>query len=227
MTNKDRVVATFNKIKDMFKNKFFRLWGGLFALAILLLALNFIFSTAHTPSLQDVLSQHGNPQSGSLLVAGLLALSLLGVSLAKGYELVTRRQAIAEMLMPDDCVCTEEITENKEIEVLRKGIKELRETIEQLDSGKEALQLENSCLQDEFGYQQTQLNDLAKIEQMLRQSNIALGKECERMKAHNEELVLKINSFQFKGRKKQVNNKTTTAKRLLSTKKNKAKKSKQ
>jgi len=47
------------------------------------------------------------------------------------------------------------------------------------------------------------------------------------MPAHNEELVLKINSFQFKGRKKQVNNKTTTAKRLLSTKKNKAKKSKQ
>lgn len=225
MTNKARVVKALNKLRELFKSKFSRLWGGLFALVVLLLALHFIFSAQHSPSLQDVLTKHGDPYQGSLLVAGLLALSLLGVSLAKGYELVTRRQAIAEMIMPEECVCSEEITEDKEIEVLRKGIKELRETIEQLESGKETLELENSCLQDEFAYQETRLKDLVSIEEMLRQSNIALGKECERMKAENEELVLKLNSFQLKDKKKSRPRKIKNTK-SRTTKKVKAKKRK-
>ena len=64
--------------------------------------------------------------------------------------------------------------------------------IEQLNDNIERVLEENADLKSQIKLITNSLAELNQVEELLRKSNIALGKECERLAAENETLLLKI-----------------------------------
>lgn len=182
------------------KSRFFKLWLAVFALAIIFTSLYLFLLKRPGPSLQEVLSQHElqNTINGSFFLAGVFVLALLGLSAAKSYELVSRGQALAEIVLPEEKIDLCDLAEGREVEILRKGLKELRETIVHLGKGQEELQHQNVQLETEIDNLMAKNEAADRVETMLRKSNIVLGKEAEKLKSQNEELVLKINALGLK-----------------------------
>ncbi len=186
-----------NKITSPFRSKFGKIWLSLLVLVLLITAARYLFFNSAPPTLEDVLSQQhvresSNSKNLSLIIASLVALSLTALSLAKSYEIVKRKKACPEMILP-------EVKEEPAPVDLSKD----RE-IDELGQIKETLMMQNGELQTQLRISACEIDELKRIEQMLRKSNISLGKGCERLKAENEELVLKANTIKIAKPKKVV-----------------------
>ncbi|MEA3494134.1 MAG: hypothetical protein U9R38_07120 [Candidatus Margulisiibacteriota bacterium] len=200
-----------NKITSSFRGKSGKILLSLLVLVLLITVSRHLFFNSSPPTLEDVLSrQHAgessDPKNLSVIIASLVALSLTALSLAKSYEIVKRKKACPEMILPEvkDEPMPVDLGEDREIE--------------ELSQIKETLMLQNGELQTQLRISACEIEELKRIEQMLRKSNISLGKACERLKAENEDLVLKANTIKIAKPKKVV--KVATA-RVLRKKKTK------
>lgn len=175
-------------------------------LAVLVLAARFLILESHRPGLKDVLAQNP-PQNSfdpSLWVASMLAFSLAALSVAKGYEIFQRNRSVAVALIP------EEEEEGLAQEINPDGSTEG----EELKRIREALLLENSEYKEQVKKAHVKIEEISQVEQILRRSNIALGKECERLKAENEEFQFRINALKIKPVRKKSKRKLVKSKKL-------------
>ncbi|MFA5840410.1 MAG: hypothetical protein WC890_07160 [Candidatus Margulisiibacteriota bacterium] len=182
------------KISDF---KFFKIWVGVLLLVVVAGGIHFAFFGNNNPSLQDVLTNKPAPGSWdlSLLVASMLALSLATLSAAKGYEIVKRsKNKQAELpIAENEMDSLETITPlNLELESIKTECESYKKMHSEAMQSIHFLQEENVDLAGRIKILYSEIDEVRKLEAMLRKSNIALGKECEKVRAENEELVLKL-----------------------------------
>lgn len=175
------------KIADMMQSRFTKVWVSLLVLTLVLVGARYtFFSQPQAPSLEQVLLQenvpaHKNSQDLSMLIASLVAFSLAALSMAKGVEMVRKNHPVtAAVLAEEKPQVVVDFCKDREIE--------------ELAQIKRALMEQNSDLRNQIRRHAQDLDEIKKVEGMLRKSNISLSRECERLKAENEELVLKVNS---------------------------------
>ena len=169
-----------------------KIWFVMLVLVAAVLGLRFFLLSQGAPTLQEVLNHNrfGGAFDLSLIIASLLCLSLATLSAAKGYEIVTRSRSVAAAVLPEM------------LEASQSASEELNAEHEKLKQNEEFVRQENNELVTRLRRLSSDVEEFRRIEPMLRKSNIALGKECERLKAENEDLILKINSFNPKPEKK-------------------------
>jgi hypothetical protein len=174
------------KIGEALKSRLGRILVLLLLVAVVIVATRFLFFKPAPPSLADVLNQESKGSFDlSLIILSLVGCSLAALSLAKSYEIVRRKRPVAEAFIPK--VMEEDNSENLAEEM------ENNRQIEELMQSKRAMLDQNGELQSQLKVYSSEIDELKRIEQMLRKSNIALGKDCERIKLDNEELTLKVN----------------------------------
>lgn len=179
------------KISQGLKSRFVVIWIALLVVIVGLVAVRYLFNQT-PPTLVEVLSQDHVKKSGfswdlSLIFASLAAFSLAALSLAKGYEMVSRKK-------PVEAVCPSGV----EVGVLEKDIEGKNQEIEKLAKCNGDLQECKGELETRLKIVNCEVEELKRIEQMLRKSNISLGKECERLKSDNEELMLRANAIKIR-----------------------------
>ena len=196
-----------DKMRQILSTRFSLVWGAVLFLVLFLLGGRALSLAQISPSLTQVLTHKvGHSASTwpdfSLLVASLLAMSLATMSAAKGYELVKRNRPMANAILPEFTELprlSEEVAAIETKLTEKEGVIEsLRKHIEQLNKGKDWVHQENSGLKEKLGNLTSAGEEISRAEKMLRKSNISLSKECERLKAENEMLLLKISSLAIK-----------------------------
>jgi hypothetical protein len=157
------------------------------------------------PTLGDVLSNKMGNRSAdfSMLVASLLALSLAGITLTRGYEILKRKTSAPKAPLTQ----APPAADNSGLVVgLKSDLKELGRV-------KEWLQQENVSLKERIANLTSETDEMSRAEKMLRKSNISLSKECERLKSENEMLLLKVNALKMKPKKGKARARAKTKKR--------------
>ncbi|MBN2057614.1 MAG: hypothetical protein JW782_02330 [Candidatus Saganbacteria bacterium] len=180
-------------LKKLVSVKFMVVWFSLLVLLIVVLTGRVWLVGQQPPTLEQVLARQTESTSPDLsaLLASLLALSLATMSAAKGYEIFKRNRSLT-------CVLPEAPARPDASEKSGGEIETLRGDVDELSRLKEWLQQENSELKERFGNLSSEVEEITRAEKMLRKSNISLSKECERLKAENEMLLLKISSISLK-----------------------------
>jgi hypothetical protein len=123
----------------------------------------------------------------------MLAFSLAALSLAKGYEILKRNRSLSTVLLPERAARPGRIDHYR--------IDELNRKMTELMRGRDGLMEENSQLKSQINRFPSELNSLTQVEHLLRKSNIALSKECERLRSENETLTLKANAPVIKAKR--------------------------
>ena len=171
------------RISKNLKGKFAVIWLSLLLILVVATAARIITSSQQPPSLGEVLSQEhiqekGKPFDFSILITSLVGFSLAAMSLAKGYEIVSRRKSSDDICIP-----------KADFSQLDRRLGEKSQEIEKLSQANEDLLNQTGELDTRLKIAACEVEELKRIEQMLRKSNISLGKDCERLKAENEELM--------------------------------------
>jgi hypothetical protein len=205
-----------DNFRNIVSNRFTLIWGLGLVLVVVILGGRSLSTANATPSLEQVLSSkivsHVSataktpPMSGApdfaLVVVSLLAMSLATMSAAKGYEIFRRNRSLSSEILSElpSLPQLSEETAALEIKVAEKedAVRSMRKHIEQLNKGKDWLQQENSGLKEKVGSLTSGVEEISRAEKMLRKSNVSLSKECERLKAENEMLLLKVSSLAIK-----------------------------
>ena len=184
-------------MKKKLKGKFVRIWIALFICLILLLAAKNIIFHNPSPSLEEVLTRQHNQGAAkagdfSMLIATLVAFSMAAVSLAKSYELIKREKgkSLTTLVLPE----SRPVIAPVENPAKEKELTELKQVKNSLQNQKGELMAQKSELQNQLRKQALELDSLKQVDQMLRKSNIALSKECERLKFESEQMTLKLNT---------------------------------
>ncbi|MBU1026889.1 MAG: hypothetical protein KKA31_04070 [Candidatus Margulisbacteria bacterium] len=204
-------------------------------LAALVVAAKMTFFKAETPSLQQVLTLESlDPQTDySMIIISLLAFSFATLSAAKGYEVIKKSKCDCASVLAEEKKSLD--AERKLSENLKQGeLNVLRNEIEDLKKTKQGLLNENTELKNRFKTINTKYEELQPVEKMLRDSNISLGRECERLKHEKEALSLKLNALMKpkkshstgsgQAKKKAAKGKTLAKKRKITNKRKGAKK---
>lgn len=184
------------KIKKKFNSRFMRVWIILFILVIAGLAARMIYINQSSPTIKEVLnSEVGKSPDFSAFLLCAVAFSMLALSLAKGYEIFKRgRATLLDEPKPQVNIYSD--SEDK-FESLEKNLAEAKKS-------KDDLVEHNMELSNRLRTTISEFETVKQIEQILRKSNIALGRECERLKSENEQLMLKVNSEKIKPHPKTV-----------------------
>ena len=177
-------------------SKFMKIWAGIFLLSIIALSAQALLPNKSNPSLQDVLTDKpaAKPFNASLIIASLLSVSIAALSAAKSYEIFKRNKLPISQI-------TEAIIENESIPVIAEEQQEEAARTIQL------LQDENKDFASRIKILYSEIDEVKKIEAMLRKSNIALGKECERLRTENEGLTIKTKKIKASGSSKKKKSK--------------------
>ncbi len=166
-------------------------------LVVLVFAGKMMFFKAETPSLQQVLTLESlDPQTDySMIILSLLAFSFATLSAAKGYEVLRKGKSDCSSVLAKGMKSLD-VAERGESEDLKRGeLKILRNEIEDLKKTKQGLLSENAELKNRFKTLNSKYEELQPVEKMLRDSNISLGRECERLKHEKETILLKLNAM--------------------------------
>ena len=192
------------KVKIGQGSKFVIVWLAIFILILGVVVGKFIVLRGQAPSLQQVLTENELANSVaksnhlSLFIAGLLAFSFATISVAKSYEIVKRNKnsdSSAERINPFAVIESHDSSKRKESRAHE-------EEIEGLKKNRENLLRESAEIADRLKEITSELAEMKKVEQVLRKSNISLGKECGRLKAENESYMLQLSSLKIKQPKK-------------------------
>jgi hypothetical protein len=180
------------KISTNLKIKFAVVWLSLLLILVIATAVRVISTSQSPPSLGEVLSQEHaqnekRPFDFSMIIASVVGFSLAAMSLAKGYEIVSRRKSADDICLPKE-----------DFSQLDRKLGEKSQEVEKLSHANEDLLAQNGELDTRSKIATCEIEELKRIELMLRKSNISLGKDCERLKAENEELMLQANSIKIK-----------------------------
>jgi|GEM_PF-1339367 len=180
------------KISKKFGGKFVVILGVLLVILAVVLTVRIISAKRQPPSLEEVLSQQHSPEKGkpfdfSILITSLVGFSLAAMSLAKGYEIISRRKSSDDICLPKE-----------DFSQLDRKLGEKTQEVEKLSHANEELLAQTGELDTRLKIAACEVEELKRIEQMLRKSNISLGKDCERLKAENEELMLQANAVKIK-----------------------------
>ncbi|MGB9613486.1 MAG: hypothetical protein ACPL4K_04835 [Candidatus Margulisiibacteriota bacterium] len=145
------------------------------------------------PSLSQVLASGGSNPSFSFthLALGVAVICAGIFTLAKGIDLYRRR-----LLSP--------VLSEKELDTFKlqyqERIEKLSFMIEELTREKNELLQKN----EELGKQLRQIDEQKQIVEILRKSNLSLMKECEKLKAEKEKLLLDCSLPLIKVKKKRT-----------------------
>jgi hypothetical protein len=200
------------KIKMGHGSKFVIVWLAIFILILGVAVGKFVVLRGQAPSLQQVLTENELANSAaksnhlSLFIVGLLAFSFATLSVAKSYEIVKRNKqsdSLPERINPFTVI--ENQDSNK-----RKESRAHEEEIENLKKNRENLLRESAEIGGRLKEITSELDEMKKVEQVLRKSNISLSKECERLKSENENYMLQLSSLKIKQPKKSSQGKITT-----------------
>ena len=199
----------------MHKKHFSKVWVSLFVVVVMMLAAKFTFFSQGTPTISDVLRTNNLQSTKDLssLIAALLAFSFAALSLAKGYEIFRRDHSFAATLMPQE----DDLELEKEAEDLKKKINEL-------SCEKDWMLQENTELKGRIKEVIGQVEEIKKVEDALRNSNISLSKECERLTSEGEEMMLELQKMKPKSKAKVVAKAKTVVKKKAKVKRTKKKK---
>ncbi|OGC35419.1 hypothetical protein A2311_06105 [candidate division WOR-1 bacterium RIFOXYB2_FULL_48_7] len=140
------------------------------------------------PSLAQVLeSGTGSPLPPTLYLIAALATIFFAAVAANTY--IRRKNRWMENIV-EDCQNNTSVMENLEKQAATEKLEKLEFIVAEMKREKE-------CLLDQNGELSNQLrctNELKQAYDLLYRSNIALNKECERLKMEKEELTLKASS---------------------------------
>jgi hypothetical protein len=156
------------------------------------------------PSLQEILANQSTrkPLNAPLIIASLLSVSIAALSAAKSYEIFKRSKSpipnIAEAMIENESEAAIESEQASESVDLKKECESYKVMHEEAARSIQLLQDENKDFASRIKILYSEIDDMKKIESMLRKSNIALGKECEKLRSENEELLLKTNTIKLK-----------------------------
>lgn len=190
------------------KSWFAKLWLSLLVFLLVILSARLAFSSQESSSLREVLlntpSRH-TPFDPATIIMILLAFSLTTLSLAKGYEIL-RRANFPKLILPGGKSLPLNNNGDKEL------IDELKMSLDETRGSKENMLKENEDLRSKRKIMHLELEELKRVEHMLRKSNLSLDKECERMKAENETLTLKASSLPVAAKKSEKKKSSTKGK---------------
>ena len=177
--------------KQIERSHFVKIWLSLSVFLLVIFTARLAFSSQQTSSLREVLLNQPtlpNPFDPTMIVMILLAFSLTTLSIAKGYE-IFRRTKIAGIILPNGKSLPINNSGDKEL------IEELKISLDETRHSKENMLKENEDLRSKRKIMHLELEELKQVENMLRRSNLALNKECERLKTDNEETMLKASAL--------------------------------
>lgn len=166
-------------------SRFARIWLSLSVFLLIIFSARLAFSSQQTSSLHEVLVNQPsspNPFDPTMLIMILLAFSVTTLSVAKGYE-IFRRAKLPSLVLPNGKSLA---VKNGDAEL----IDELKVSLDETRRSKENMLKENEDLRSKRKIMHLELEELKRVEHMLRKSNLSLDKECERLKKQNEELLL-------------------------------------
>lgn len=140
-----------------------------------------------TPTMSQVLTSGGTPAYAIFMrYAAALAVIFVAVfSAAKGYALYRRRRFFPAVM--------EAGPDLNEIEN-RDKIEKFNFMVDELKRENEKMVLQNNELHNQMLNARRDHENRKQVEDILRKSNVALARECEKLKAEKEELTLKVNA---------------------------------
>jgi hypothetical protein len=140
-----------------------------------------------TPTLNQVLASGGtSAYTGFLHFAAALAVVLVAVfSAAKGYTVYRRRRFLPAVMEPG--------LDLNEIEN-REKIEKFNFMMDELKRENEKMVLQNNELHNQMLNARRDYESRKQVEDILRKSNVALARECEKLRAEKEELTLKVSA---------------------------------
>jgi hypothetical protein len=171
------------------ESKFVRTSFVISGLTVLLAASGFC-SDLKSPTLEQVLSKGTakGTQNFSFAVVGLLALSLATLSAARGYDMLRKKKSLGAMLQPE----VETSVPSGLIEP------ELGAKISELTRMLDGAHGENAKLRDQLNLLSAEAEELGRAENVLKRSNVALSRECDRLKSENEMMMLRASAVEVK-----------------------------
>ena len=138
------------------------------------------------PSLTEVLKsgQAAVPHNYMLFVAAIAAF-LVAALAARGYTLFRRSRWISPVMDAAPSLADIELRKNRE------KIEKLSFLVDELKCEKEQLLVQNDELQNRLN----SMEDLKQSYEIMYKGNLALARECEKLKAEKEELTLRANQL--------------------------------
>ena len=157
----------------------------------ILLAANGFCSDLKSPTIEQVLSKGTakGAQNFSFAVVGLLALSLATLSAARGYDMIRKRKSLGELFQSD-------ISETPA--PLDPIDPELGAKIAELTGMLDGAHGENGKLREQLNLLSAEAEELGRAENVLKRSNVALSRECDRLKSENEMMMLRASAMEVK-----------------------------
>jgi hypothetical protein len=157
----------------------------------ILLAANGFCSDSKAPTIEQVLLKGAakGAQNFSFAVAGLLALSLATLSAARGYDMIRKRKSLGGLFQAD---ASDSSAPPEPIEP------ELGAKISKLTNMLDGAHGENAKLRDKLNLLSAEAEELGRAENVLKRSNVALSRECDRLKSENEMMMLRASAMEVK-----------------------------